>query len=66
MTNYFTLTRITVIKNTDNKLTRMWKTWNPHTLLIGIYNDTIALGNRQLAKTVIIIFALWMRSSSKG
>ena len=44
----------------------MWKTWNIHTLLIGIYNDTTALENRQLAKAAIIIFILWMRISTKG
>lgn len=44
----------------------MWKTWNPHTLLIGIYNDITALEKGQLVKIVIIIIILQMRSSSKG
>ena len=43
MKYHFTPSRIVYLKKMITSVVRMWRPWNPHTLLVGVYNGTAAL-----------------------
>ena len=53
----FTRTGYNYIDMKQQVLLRMWRNWNPHTLLVRVYNGTAALAIPQMLKHSIIVLS---------